>query len=137
MRNNDDESRRVGGSSCIEVVQVRWHSSLVTRHSFRFSMRRKPPAKPPLRVFTTTLWEYPSQHYVAGRSTEQGDRDYVGATPSWVIWQLLQRYTRANDLIVDPMCGSGTTMDVARDLGRRGLGYDLAPPFERQRHLPH
>lgn len=80
--------------------------------------------KPPLRVFTTTLWEYPSQHY--GRHI-QGDKNYTGATPSWVIWQLLQRYTRENDLVVDPMCGSGTTIDVARDLNRRALGYDLAP----------
>ncbi|MCC6427600.1 MAG: DNA methylase [Phycisphaerales bacterium] len=77
---------------------------------------------------TTTLWEYPSQHYVsASGSRMQGDKSYVGATPSWVIWQLLSRYTRADDLVVDPMCGSGTTMDVARDLGRRALGYDLAP----------
>lgn len=80
--------------------------------------------KPPLRVFTTTLWEYPSQHYGEGM---QGDKAYAGATPSWVIWQLLQRYTRENDLVVDPMCGSGTTMDVARDLKRRALGYDLSP----------
>lgn len=85
---------------------------------------RAPFRKPPLRVFPTTLWEYPSQHY---GDSEQGDRDYAGATPSWVIWQVLQRYTRGTDLIVDPMCGSGTTLDVARDLGRRGLGYDLAP----------
>ncbi len=85
---------------------------------------RAPHRKPPLRVFTTTLWEYPSQHY----GTEiQGDKSYTGATPSWVIWQLLQRYTREHDLIVDPMCGSGTTIDVARDLGRKALGYDLAP----------
>lgn len=84
----------------------------------------KPFKKPPLRVFTTTLWEYPSQHYGEGM---QGDKDYAGATPSWVIWQLLQRYTRENDLVVDPMCGSGTTIDVARDLKRRGLGYDLTP----------
>lgn len=82
--------------------------------------------KPPLRVFTTTLWEYPSQHY-EGASSMQGDKDYAGATPSWIIWQLLQRYTRENDLVVDPMCGSGTTMDVCRDLKRRALGYDLSP----------
>ena len=31
---------------------------------------------------------------------------------------------------MDPMCGSGTTIDVARDLGRRGLGYDLNPQRE-------
>jgi DNA modification methylase len=57
----------------------------------------------------------------------QGDRNYVGATPSWVIWQCLQRWTREGDLVIDPMCGSGTTLDVCRDLGRRGLGYDVAP----------
>ncbi|MBS0196286.1 MAG: DNA methylase [Planctomycetes bacterium] len=57
----------------------------------------------------------------------QGDKGYVGATPSWVIWQLLQRYTREGDVVLDPMCGSGTTLDVCADLGRRGVGFDLAP----------
>ncbi len=91
------------------------------------------PSRPTLRVQTTTLWTYPSQHYDApGKSgSMQGDKNYVGATPSWVIWQLLQRYTREGDLVIDPMCGSGTTLDVARDLDRRGLGYDLAPPPSR------
>ncbi len=57
----------------------------------------------------------------------QGDKAYVGATPSWVIWQLLQRYTREGDRVLDPMCGSGTTLDVCADLGRTGVGFDLAP----------
>jgi len=81
------------------------------------------PKKPPLGIMTTTLWEYPSQHYGDGT---QGDKNYTGATPSWVIWQLLQRYTKPKQLVVDPMCGSGTTIDVARDLGRKALGYDVA-----------
>lgn len=85
---------------------------------------------PPLRLFTTTLWSYPTQHYVNDRGEKPGEaagKAYAGATPSWVIWQVLQRYTREGDLIVDPMCGSGTTLEVARDLKRRALGYDLAP----------
>lgn len=80
----------------------------------------------------TTLWEYPSQHHESESGATFGDKNYIGATPSWVIWQVLQRYTRENDLIVDPMCGSGTTVDVARDLGRRSLGYDLSPPAGRK-----
>ena len=80
--------------------------------------------KPRIEPMTTTLWEYPSQHYSA---TGEAGKDYAGATPSWVIWNLLQRYTREDDLVVDPMCGSGTTIDVARELGRRALGYDLKP----------
>jgi adenine-specific DNA-methyltransferase len=81
-------------------------------------------SKPPIRLHTTTLWDYPSQSYGPGA---QGDQDYAGVTPSHVIWNALKRYTRPKDLVVDPMAGSGTTLDVARDLGRRALGYDLRP----------
>src|SRR5690606_31462680 len=80
--------------------------------------------KPKLEVQHTTLWDYPSQHYGKGM---QGDRSYKGATPSYVIWNLLQRYTRPRDLVVDSFCGSGTTLDVCADLGREGLGFDIAP----------
>lgn len=95
---------------------------------------RAPFKKPPLRVQTTTLWEYPSQHYDSDTGPMQGDKAYVGATPSWVIWQLLQRYTREGDTILDPMCGSGTTLDVANDLKRTPIAFDLAPSRPDIRH---
>jgi adenine-specific DNA-methyltransferase len=44
-----------------------------------------------------------------------------------VIWNCIQRYTAEGDLVVDPMCGSGTTLDVAKDTRRRGRGFDLSP----------
>jgi adenine-specific DNA-methyltransferase len=81
-------------------------------------------SKPFLRLQTTTLWDYPSQQY---KRSMEPDSEYQGATPAYIIWNLLSRYTKPNDLVVDPMCGSGTTMDVARDLKRRALGYDLNP----------
>jgi DNA modification methylase len=80
--------------------------------------------RPELKLQTTTLWEYPSQHYGLG---VQGAKEYKGATPSYLIWNLLERYTRENDLVLDPMCGSGTTLDVCQDLGRKGTGFDIAP----------
>lgn len=83
--------------------------------------------KPPIEPFATTLWTYPSQHYDAGDGRTQGDPRYIGATPSWVIWQVIHRYTRPGDRVLDPMCGSGTTLDVCRDLSRKGVGFDLVP----------
>lgn len=86
--------------------------------------RPNPRTRPPIRPMTTTLWSYPSQQH---GDADQGDRSYAGATPSWVIWQVLHRCTRENDLVVDPMCGGGTTIDVAREMKRKALGYDLNP----------
>src|SRR3954468_8152346 len=80
--------------------------------------------RPPLRIQVTTLWDYPSQDYGEG---QQGKAGYKGATPSYIIWNLLQRYTKEKDLVVDCFAGSGTTLDVARDLNRRALGYDVDP----------
>ncbi len=71
-----------------------------------------------------TLWDFP-------------DRDlpgvplplwkFHGATPARVVWNLLRRYTRPGDLVVDPMAGSGTAVEVALAMGRRALGLDLHP----------
>jgi DNA modification methylase len=80
--------------------------------------------KPPLRIQPTTLWDYPSQDY---GDEQQGIAGYKGATPSYIIWNLIQRYTKEGELVVDPCCGSGTTLDVARDCNRRALGYDVHP----------
>jgi len=80
--------------------------------------------KPALRLQTSTLWYYPSQQY---GGEPQGTPSFTGATPSYVIWNLLERYTREGDLVVDPFCGGGTTLDVAARLGRKALGFDVAP----------
>ena len=81
-------------------------------------------SKPPLRPQVTTLWDYPSQHY---GEREQGSQQYRGATPSYVIWNVVERFTTEGATVLDPFCGSGTTIDVCTDLKRRGIGYDVAP----------
>ena len=82
----------------------------------RPAVTRHRHAKPPLQPQVTTLWDYPSQDY---GDTHQGLPGYKGATPSYIIWNLIQRYTKTNDLVVDCFCGSGTTLDVARDPKKR------------------
>jgi len=75
-------------------------------------------------IQTTSLWDFPSQHY---GDDHQGDGEYAGVTPSYIIWNLLQRYTKPHAKVLDPMCGSGTTLDVCKDLNRQGIGFDIAP----------
>ncbi len=94
--------------------------------------------KPKLEA--TTLWDYPRQSY---GKTPKGDNKYPGVTPAFIIWNLLQRYTEPGDLVLDPMCGSGTTLDVCKEEGRHALCYDIAPPPNRPdilqndaRHIP-
>jgi hypothetical protein len=73
----------------------------------------------------TTLWDFPKQSY---GKTPKGDNKYAGVTPAELIWNLVWRYTEPGDLVVDPMCGSGTTIDVCKEEGRKVICYDISPP---------
>ncbi len=62
-----------------------------------------------------------------------GDRDRSGAHLGWY-WgnfvpqiprQLMLRYTRRGDWVLDPFLGSGTTLIECRRLGRHGVGLEL------------
>ena len=77
----------------------------------------------------TTLWDFPRQSY--GKTTK-GDNKYAGVTPAELIWNLVWRYTEPGDLVVDPMCGSGTTLDVCKEEQRKVICYDVSPPSERK-----
>lgn len=89
------------------------------------------------RLEVTTCWNCPTQSY---GKTPKGDNKFNGVTPAFIIWNLIQRYTKQGDLVVDCMAGSGTTIDVAKEEGRRVIGYDIAPRRDviqnDARHLP-
>jgi len=75
-------------------------------------------------IASTTLWDYPKQSY--GKKVK-GDNKYAGVTPAFIIWNLVQRYTKPGDLVVDPMAGSGTTIEVCKEEDRQVIGYDISP----------
>jgi len=93
-------------------------------------LSKKPSAKkkevendlPPFE--STTLWDYPKQSY--GKNPK-GNNKFQGVTPAFIIWNMVQRYTERGDLVVDPMAGSGTTIDVCEEEGRKAIGYDVNP----------
>ena len=58
---------------------------------------------------------------------------YPGAIPAAIVAHTLYYYSRPDALVVDPMAGGGTTLDVCQSMGRRCLAYDLHPArFEIQ-----
>jgi hypothetical protein len=52
---------------------------------------------------------------------------HPGAIPPAIVAHTLHYYTAPGALVVDPMAGGGTTLDVCQSMGRRCLAYDLHP----------
>ena len=52
---------------------------------------------------------------------------HAGSIPPAIIAHALYYYTLPDALVVDPMAGGGTTLDVCQSMGRRCLAYDLQP----------
>ncbi len=80
----------------------------------------------------------PGHRYFAGRLPElgnvwhfppvKGPRFHSAPFPTELPRRCILASTEEGDLVFDPFAGSGTTLKVARELGRRSLGLDLYAP---------
>ena len=52
---------------------------------------------------------------------------HPGSIPAAIVAHALHYFTPPGGLVVDPMAGGGTTLDVCQSMGRRCLAYDLDP----------
>ena len=75
-------------------------------------------------IEATTFWDFPRQSYGL---TPKGNNKYAGVTPALIIYNMVWRYSDPWDLVLDPMCGSGTTLDVCKEEKRKAIGYDISP----------
>ena len=61
-------------------------------------------------------------------STTAKERNgYPTQKPLELLERLVKAYTNEGDLVLDPMCGSGTTLEAALRLGRNVVGVDSNP----------
>ena len=66
------------------------------------------------------VWQFPTTDRESG-----GQQSYFGAVPPQVVENLLWFFTEPGDIVVDLFAGSGTTIDVAKRMGRRVWASDI------------
>jgi len=73
-------------------------------------------------ILTDSLWMMPSRERSAGHSL-----DYHGNCIPQILTQMLQRYTKAGDTMVDFFLGSGTSAIESHRLERKCVGIEIQP----------
>ena len=53
--------------------------------------------------------------------------DHPSPKPVQLIQALIEVVTKPGDLIIDPFCGSGTTIEAAKNSGRNAVGLEILP----------
>lgn len=55
--------------------------------------------------------------------------DHPCQFPEELVSRLIRALTQPGDVVLDPFMGSGTTLRVAKDLGRRAIGIDVSKAY--------
>lgn len=71
------------------------------------------------------IWEY-----VVGKNSEdQEAKGHPAPFPCELARDHISSWSKEGDLILDPMCGSGTSCKAAKQLGRRYIGIDISSDY--------
>jgi hypothetical protein len=75
--------------------------------------------QPPASRQHFDVWSFPAADKTAG------SQSYFGAMPGQVVENLLWFYTEPGEIVVDLFAGSGTTIEKAKEMGRRVWASDI------------
>ncbi|MEI6222652.1 MAG: site-specific DNA-methyltransferase [bacterium] len=62
-------------------------------------------------------------------STECGNKDHSAVFPESLPEWFIKLFTTENDTVLDPFMGSGTTIKVAKRMGRNSIGIEIVPEY--------
>ncbi len=71
-------------------------------------------------IFTESLWLIEKRDNSEGHSAS-----YHGNFVPQIPYQMLRRYTKKGDWVLDPFMGSGTTLIEAKKMGRNAIGIEI------------
>jgi len=95
------------------------------------SSRRREGSRIPLDKYNGDGWHLTVWNITnvlpLGQRLEKG----IAAFPEEIPRRLIRLYSFQGETVLDPFLGSGTTMKVARELGRSSWGYEIDPRLEK------
>lgn len=99
----------------------------------------KPEKTPPIQIkeqsklskeewvdYTKQVWNIPIPN--------KGDiafGEHTAIMPEEIVKRLIKLYSYIDDVVLDPFTGSGTTLKVAKELGRSYIGYELYESYSK------
>ena len=87
------------------------------QHENAYLLAKGNPPQPTQRIPDVLEWKY------------SGNKLHPTQKPLCVLTPLIQCFSRPGDLVLDPFCGSGSTLVVAKLQARRFIGIDLNPEY--------
>lgn len=77
-----------------------------------------------VKVQPYDVWQFPGCHDLMGDA-------HPGRIPGELVAHVLYFFTKPGDLVIDPMAGSGTTLDACLLMGRKARSYDIDHRHDR------
>src|SRR3984957_4273607 len=77
----------------------------------------------------TNVWNYPGMNSFARRGRTRGLDMHPTVKPIAMVSDAILDVTQRGDIVLDPFCGSGTTILAAERTGRRAHAIELDPGY--------